>query len=180
MSSISLSLLSGKAFTIQRLIKVLTLKKQLMIGVAAGSLCIISLAGIASAATTTKPASLAQEIAAKFNLKSADVQGVIDTHKTEARSYRSGLETDRIAQAVKDGKITQSQADSLTAKLAELKADRPTDGTKPTAAQKAEMKSKMDAFRQWLKDNNIPKNLVHGGGRGGFGRHMKMDQPSNN
>ena len=145
------------------------MKKQLMIGAAAGSLCIISLVGIASAATNAKPATLAQELASKFNLKSSDVQAVIDTHKTEEHTYREGLEADRIAAAVKAGTITQAQADALTSKLAELEAGRPRQGTKPTDAERAAMKTKMESFRQWVKDNNIPRELLGRGGHREFG-----------
>ena len=150
-----------------------------MIGAAAGSLCIISLVGIASAATNTQPASLASELAAKFHLKQTDVQSVIDSHKTEEHAFREQAVKDRIAQAIKDGKITQAQADALTAKLAELKpATKPADGAKPTDAQRAAMKAKRDAFRQWLTDNNIPQDLVGHGGHGGFGHRGGMTPPA--
>ena len=147
------------------------MKKQLLIGVAASSLGIVSLVGIASAATNTKPAMLAQEIAAKFNLKQSDVQTVIDTHKSEERSYRDEKQADRIANAVKAGTITQTKADTLTAKLLELKANRPTEGSEPTAAQRTAMEAKMDEFRTWLEDNNIPASLVRPFGHGGRGMH---------
>ena len=158
----------------------MTLKKQLMIGAAAGSLCIISLVGIASASANTKPASLAQEIAGKFNLKPADVQAVIDTHKTEKQTYRGQAEADRVAAAVKAGTITQSQANALKAKLAELKTDRPTGGAKPTDAQRAAMKAKMDDFRQWLTNNKIPESLVRPYGNGGREMHENMMGPDQN
>ena len=152
------------------------MKKQLMIGAAVGALSLVSVAGIASAATATKPGSLASAIAAKFNLKTADVQSVIDTNHTSMEAYRDTKRADRIAAAVKAGTITQSQADVLTTKLAELEASRPAklaDGTKPTVAEMEAMKSKMEAFRTWAKDNNIPKNLI-GMSHGGHGMHWEM------
>lgn len=154
-----------------------------MIGVAAGAFSLVSIAGIASAASTTKPASLASAIAAKFNLKAADVQTVIDSNHSAMNTYRETEQADRIAAAVKAGTITQAQADALTAKLAELKASRPaklSDGNRPTEAEMTAMKAKMEAFRTWANDNKIPENLIHTGhgghgGPGGFGADKPAD-----
>lgn len=147
------------------------MKKQLAIGVAAGAFGLVSLVGLATAATETKPVSLASAIATKFNLKEADVQSVIDANHEARHAYRETERADRIAAAVKDGTITQSQADALTKKLAELEAfhpAKPTDGTRPTEAEMTAMKAKMEAFRTWATENKIPKELIGRGGHGGL------------
>jgi hypothetical protein len=156
------------------------MKKQFMIGAAASALCVISLVGVTSATSGTKPASLASELAAKFNLKQADVQAVLDAHKGEKHMYREQKVKEHIAQAVKDGKITQAQADALIAKLAELHPVKPATG-KPTEAEHKAMKVKMTAFHQWLEDNDIPKDLIgHGirGHHGPGGPGMHGDKPA--
>jgi hypothetical protein len=134
----------------------------------------MALVGVASAATGAKPASLASEIAQKFNLKPADVQSVIDSHKGEIKMFHQTEQKDRIAQAVKDGKITQTLADQLVAKEAELRPASLTPGTKPTEDERAAIKAKISAFNQWVKDNNIPENLVRPFGYGGRGMHRGM------
>jgi hypothetical protein len=153
-------------------------KRTLAIGAAGSAFCVMALVGVASAATGAKPASLASEIAQKFNLKPADVQSVIDSHKGEIKMFHETEQKDRIAQAVKDGKITQTLADQLIAKEAELHPASLTLGTKPTESERTAMKAKMSAFRQWVKDNKIPENLVRPFDHRGRGMHGGMMTPS--
>ncbi len=116
----------------------------------------------AAAYANTNQSSLADSIANKFNLNKAEVQKVIEQdHQRHAGEH--------LARLVRDGKLTQAQADMLKAKQAELAPKREaarneTDPAKRKAAMDA-IRSEMD---QWAKDNGIdlgaiqPKRGMHG------------------
>lgn len=138
--------------------------------------------GIASAATqngsgANHMSSLVSAIAKKFNLKEADVQAVFDTNRTEMEAQRETEVKNQVAQLVKDGKLTQAQADLINAKRTELQKNRDTNRTSMENKTNAERKAAMDAARtaldKWFSDNNIStdyRHLVFGGrGRGGPG-----------
>lgn len=86
---------------------------------------------------------------------------------------------ERLAQLVADGKLTQTQADKLTAKEKEMEPKREaahneTDATKRRVAMNT-IKAEME---QWAKDNGIdlstirPGRDMHGPGGVGMGRMM--------
>lgn len=122
--------------------------------------------------------SLIKAIASKFNLSESDVQSVFDDQRTQMESQHKQMEQARLSQAVTDGKLTQAQADAITAKQAEMQADREANkdsfGSKTEAERKTEMEAKKADLEQWATDNNIPKEFMpFGGGRtpGGPGGH---------
>lgn len=115
--------------------------------------------GIASAATSANGQStLIDKLVTKFNLNRDEVQKVFDEERASHQAEREQKMKERLDQAVKDGKLTQAQEDKLIAKLKEMQADRknPKDATE---ADHEARKAKMDEFRQWLKDNNIPEEF---------------------
>ena len=118
----------------------------------------------------TSQSSLADNIATKFKLNKTEVQKVIDQNHEQHRA-------DRLAQLVKDGKLTQAQADKLKAKETEIHtkmeaARNETDPVKRKAARDA-IKAEMD---QWAKDNGIDLSTIRPGrgmhGPGGMSRMM--------
>lgn len=127
---------------------------------------------------------LVNAIAAKFNLNATDVQAVFDAQHTQAEEVRlANLEAElktRLTAAVQNGKLTQAQADAVTAKYAELKAFRATLARKTPAEVQVAFKIQRESLNQWAKTNNISLqqlglNLGFGGpgkmmGHGGFGR----------
>lgn len=106
---------------------------------------------------------LVNAIAQKFNLNATDVQQVFDEQRTQREAQRQERMaeidarrkqefTDRINQAVTDGKLTQEQANKILAKRDELKTQRNVN--------REEMRTKMDSLRQWMVDNNIPQEYM--------------------
>lgn len=162
------------------------MKKQLVIAGTAATLGLAGLAGGAAFATTqsgtnTDPMSgLVSAIATKFNLKAADVQAVFDANRAQMDAQREQQAKDQVAQLVKDGKLTQAQADKINAKRTELEKAREAERTADQKlneterqAKREQMSTQMDAKKTeldtWLKDNGIDTQyayLLMGGGHG--------------
>jgi hypothetical protein len=131
-------------------------------------------AGVASADTGPRTdnhmTSFVNAIAAKFNLKAADVQSVVDqtmaTERATMDAKRSQNEATRLAKAVTDGKLTQAQADLIKAKQAEMKTFMDSLKTKTQSERMTAMKTQMDSLKQWADANNIPLNFIQGAGMG--------------
>lgn len=156
------------------------MKKQLVI---AGAVAVVGTAAAATGAyavstTAVQPgsahmSSLVDAIAAKFNLKKDDVQKVFDDNRTQMEQKRNQAVKDQLAQLVKDGKLTQAQADAITAKRAELEKQRQDERgsmqNKSESDRQATMQQHRTELDQWLKDNAIDSQyayLLMGGGHG--------------
>lgn len=136
--------------------------------------------------TKTDPmTTLSARLAQKFNLNADEVKAVVDGvfeeehKKMEAQWTQNNAE--KISKAVSDGTITKTQADLLTAKIAEIAARRDSDRASFAGLTDAERKTKMDAYRTeldaWMKSNNIPTQFaapLFGKGRG-HGHYQKKD-----
>ena len=142
-------------------------------------------AGILHAATISKTgfnpmSNLVNAIATKFNLNTADVLKVFDDQRAQMQQQR---QTQQLAhqktmldQAVKDGKITQTQEDLIIAKQAEVKTFMGTLAGKTGAERQAAIKTETDSVQAWAKTNNIPEQYVmmFGRGEGPRGHGMGM------
>jgi len=136
-------------------------------------------------------------IAQKFNLNESDVQTVFDGYKTQMNTEREARRTEtqaqrqqefttRINQAVTDGKLTQTQANAILAKMTELQTQKEELENKTPEERRTIMKERMDTLKQWMTDNNIPQQYCPfmgfgmGKGMGGFeGRGHGMFNNSN-
>ncbi|MFH2062651.1 MAG: hypothetical protein ABIJ46_00655 [bacterium] len=114
---------------------------------------------------------LVQAIADRFGLDAKEVRAVFDEHRTEMHDQmmadRDEWEADRLAKAVEEGRITQEQADAITAKRAELRAAADDIKDMDSAERNDLMREHMDEMKQWAEDNDIPLSLLQGGPRGG-------------
>lgn len=149
----------------------MSLKKSLIIGATVASVGLAGVVGVgmASAADSTSgQTSIVDKLATKFNLKKEDVQAVFDENHKEHMAQMQQKQADRLAQAVKNGKLTQEQADHIAAAKKEIQTlmgdSKPgrLDDSKHQA-----IKDKMDALRKWAQDNKVDMRYV---GPGGFGR----------
>lgn len=130
--------------------------------------------GLAHAATTTSgQQALVDKIATKFNLKTEDVQKVFDEERAAHQAEVATQLKTTLDQAVKDGKLTQAQADKLIARQKELQAaheaNKGSMKDKTEAERKAAMDAERTAFKQWLTDNGISEEygmLIHSHHRG--------------
>ncbi len=140
---------------------------------------------------------IVNKLATKFNLNVADVQAVFDEVKSEGESQMKAAEAARLSAAVTAGKLTQAQADLITAKKAELKIQmeakltsmksqirvdlstltaeqRKAEMQKMQTERKAVMEAEQTALETWATSNGIPTEYLQflggfGGGKGGPG-----------
>lgn len=141
--------------------------------------------GVVSATSNTfgtgNPMSnLVNAIAEKFNLNVNDVQQVVNQvmgeQKAEMEVQQKQAFTDRINQAVTNGKLTQEQADKILAKKAELETQTESLQKMTQEERQTAMKEQMDSLKQWATDNNIPQQYLMFGGFGrGMGGHGRQD-----
>lgn len=132
-------------------------------------------AGVIHAANTATGSGhmtgLVSALAQKFNLNQADVQQVVEQHHQDmmVQHHQEMTQrlTERLVQAVKDGKLTQEQSDKILAKHQELEALHESLKGKTPEEMKTAMKAQMESLQQWATDNNIPKEFMF------FGK-MKM------
>lgn len=148
------------------------------IGLGAAIPAAVTVSSLAESDTSTK-SSIVDTLATKFNLKKEDVQKVFEEEHTARHAEREQAYKDTLAQAVKDGKLTQAQADKVQAKHDELKAEmeknRDAMKDKTREERKAEMDKKREELKKWASDNGIDESYLmpgHGGrGHGPDGRH---------
>lgn len=139
---------------------------------AVGIASLVGVGAVSAQSATGQNDSIVSKIAQKFNLNKDEVQQVFDEDRTEHEEERQAELKTKLDQAVTNGKITADQETKLLAKLAEMKADRPdfknmTDAEREAA--RTQMEAKRTAFEAWLKENNIPTDLVPQGGPKGPG-----------
>jgi hypothetical protein len=141
-------------------------------------------AGVTHAEVTKSPndptSLLISTISQKFNLNSSEVESVVreimDQKHKEMKAQRGQKFINQITQAVQNNKLTQAQADLITAKQTEIKAF--IEGLKDMGktARRAAIKTQMESLKQWATDNNIPKKYLMFGenhkGKTGFGHKM--------
>ena len=154
------------------------MKRALLIGASVVTLGVGALVPLAAHAQTgsssTTGTSIVDKIASKFNLNKTDVQKVFDEDRAARDAEREQQEATKLADLVKAGTLTQAQADKITTKRAEMKAERDKNKDSFKNMTDAERKAAMDANKtaldKWAKDNGIDiKYLMPGGNHGGPG-----------
>ena len=150
-------------------------KNALLIGIGVASIGVAGVGVAANTFATTQTnngqSSLIDALVKKFNLNKTDVQKVFDeqhsVHQTEMKTARETA----LKQALSDKKINQEQYDHIVAAWKEIDTAMDAAGTpeSQTSEQHNTIKTKMDALRDWMKQQNItPENigLPKPGGRG--------------
>jgi membrane protein involved in colicin uptake len=156
-------------------------KKNLLVAATAATLslgALVPVAAMAQSDSTTGSSSIVDKLASKFSLNKADVQKVFDEEHAARQAAREQESKDELAALVKAGTLTQAQADKITAKRAEIKAEMDANRNAMQDKTEAERKAAMDAKKaeidKWASDNGIDAKylmLGHGGGRGHGGPH---------
>ncbi len=142
-------------------------KKPLLIAAVVSSIGLAGFIGIStvSAATPTKPDSLASSIATKFHLNVADVQSVFNEHKSEREASREANLDKHLSEEVTKGKLTDSQKSLIIAErqkvLSEVQTNIASTKNKTPADKRAAAKALRSEVEKWATDNNIPKKYIH-------------------
>lgn len=137
------------------------------------------LIGSASASNSDHRSALMERIATKFNLNTSEVETVFNEERDARRAEMKAKFEDRLAQAVRDGKITDAQKSLIIEKHESLINERETLKEAWRNMTREERKSAMEKRRNdlesWMKANNIPDGIFGLGmgmgkvGRGGHG-----------
>lgn len=124
--------------------------------------------------------SLIQKIADKFHLKKDDVQAVFNQDRQERKTQMQQNFNSKLDQAVKDGKINETQKAAIIKKFDELRNNKENDfknfrSMTPDQRKQVMDKQKTD-LQAWAKDNNIDLNVLQeilgpGKGYGMMGNH---------
>ncbi len=139
-------------------------------------------AGVAQAASTTTSgtnhtSALVAALAQKFNLNSSDVQAVVTQvmadQKTQMMAQHEQNFANRLSKAVAAGKLTQAQADLITAKKKEVATFMTSLKDKTAAERKTALTNEMASLKQWAADNKIDQAYLMFGGMGGGMGHKK-------
>lgn len=103
--------------------------------------------------------SIIQKLAERFGLKESDVQAVFDEVRQERQSQMQARFEERLNQAVKDGKITESQKQVILAKhkeLVEKRSQNKKDWQSMTPEQRRQvMQEQREELKSWASQNGI-------------------------
>lgn len=166
-------------------------KKVLFIALTIGLLGtgVIGVSVVRADTTTSWHQSLIAKLAAKFNVSETVVQSVFDETRNEQQAQRTQTLTDKLTQAVKDGKITESQKKAILDFHSKMQQERESDrknwqnlSLEQRKAQRESRKTEMEAKRTemetWAKTNGIDltilSEILGGFGPGGEGRGRGM------
>lgn len=102
--------------------------------------------------------SLIENLAKKFNSSTDEVKSIFDQTRQERQAERQQQVKDALDQAVKDGKITDTQQQTIQDKMAAIEKEM------------EEVKAAKEGLRDWAADNDIElKELLPGKGFHGPG-----------
>lgn len=140
--------------------------------VAASAIALLGLTALHAAPTyaASNSTGLIDRLVERFSLNRDEVQTVFNEHRASMTAQHEQAMKDQLAQAVTDGKITQAQADLITAKHSELKTFMESLKDKTMEESREAMKTKMDELKQWAEDNDIPLQYLHVGMKGPHGK----------
>lgn len=152
----------------------MNMKRSLLIGVSVASagLAGIGGAGVASALspTDTGSTSIVDKLASRFSLDKDEVQKVFDEAHQERHLKMEARQQERLAQAVADGKLTQAQADYITAATKEIsELMQQAKSSETSDAVRTQVREKAESLRDWAKENDIDMKYIGHGGRGYHG-----------
>lgn len=128
--------------------------------------------------------SLVAAIAERFNLNTDDVQAVFDEQHARMEDQWKQDNAERMADLVADGKLTQEQADAMTAHFEEQKAFKESLKDLSEEERRTAIEQHHKDMQAWIEENNIPEDVLFirhanhpglGPGAEGFGvHHMKI------
>lgn len=136
-----------------------------------------SFIGNVSANDTGSRASLIDRLVSKFNLNKNDVESVFSEHQVDRQANMQEQFANRLAEAVKEGKITDAKKSLIMTKHDELqrehKASFEARKNMTQEERKAFRKQRREELNNWLNANDIPEGIFGLGMGKGRGGHEK-------
>lgn len=99
---------------------------------------------------------LVEAIAERFQVRASDVQAVFDEQRQQIEAQFAQHGEEKLAQAVEDGKLTQEQADVISAKHLEMKASMEGFISMTPEERQTAMKAHREEMKQWAEAEGIP------------------------
>jgi hypothetical protein len=126
-------------------------KKLLVPSILLTAFLILSIYGTTQVSASDLPirTPLAQKIASKFGLNTADVEEVIEQEKINMWEKRKQNLSSKLSQAVTDGKMTEEQKNKILEKLDEMEAER-----------EAERQTHKEELQEFLKAEGVDENVI--------------------
>ncbi len=154
------------------------MKNKLLLPVLAfvlGGLIVFGVSKVQAENQQVKFPPIIQKLVERFGLKESDVQTVLNEVRRERQQQMQTRLEERLNQAVKDGKITESQKQAILAKHKELQEKRlqnKQDWQNMTPEQRRQaMQEQSQELKSWASQNNIDLEYFFGWGgmkRGGW------------
>lgn len=120
---------------------------------------------------------MAQELAQKLGIDEAKVQTAFDEIRNEHRQEMQAQFTERLNQAVAEGKLTEDQKNLILKKHEEMQAQRETEREQVQNMSREERREFMETRREemqaWGESNGIDLQYLMGP-QGGQGKGMGM------
>lgn len=123
-----------------------------------------------------------QRLIKVFKLNETEVNKVVNQYQTEKQAERTQLMEERLAQLVKDGKITSEQKAKILAKHKEIQANKPSREEMQNMTKEerqAENQTSRAELEEWAQANGIDLKYMfmfgrekHGLGKYGGGKFM--------
>ncbi len=133
-----------------------------------------SLALVSVSAPQAHAGNFLQDLAAKFGIKHEQMQQFRQEHHQQNQADRLQKLTERLDQAIKEGKLTTEQKGMILAKAAEMQSFRDSLKDKSPQERRDAMKQKHDELKKWAEDNHIPEPFALRGPLGHRGDHGPM------
>jgi len=129
-------------------------------------LAVFGVSQVQAQSSQGKYPSIVQKLVQRFGLKENDVQAVFDEARQERQSQMQARFEERLNQAVKDGKITESQKQAILAKHKELQEKRLSEkenwqNTTPEQRRQA-IQEKKQELESWANQNGIDLKYLFG------------------
>lgn len=117
-----------------------------------------------------------QKLVEKFNLDENEVKSVFDQDREEHRTQRQTRFSEKLDQAVSDGKITAEQKDLIVKKHEEIQTENESLRDLSPEERRERMQEKRTAWESWAQENGIELADFFGfsGPKGEMGRGMGM------
>lgn len=162
------------------------MKKYLAAAAVAGTVGLagLSTAGIVAAQSGSGDndgpmSGLVTALAEKFNLDQTEVQQVFDDERTARQAERETEVSEKLAELVSEGKLTQEQSDAISEKRTELQAEREEARDNEESLTREERQERRAAHRDdletWASENDISSEYLryvlggHGSHHEGYG-----------